>query len=342
MKALVKQDRSPGLRLTDVPMPTLRPNDVLIKVRKTGICGTDLHIESWDAWSQANLNPPLIVGHEFCGDIVELGSAVTDLEVGMFVSAEGHFACGRCRSCLAGRRHLCIKTHGIGVQVDGAFAEYIAMPAGNVWVHRVPIDPEVAAIFDPFGNAVHTALQFDVRGEDVLVSGAGPIGIMSALVAKHAGARHVVITDLSDARLALASKVGICHTINTGTQRIADELPGLKIREGFDVGFEMSGSGAALAEMVDNMRHGGDIALLGIPSAPLTLDFSKVVLRMLTIQGVYGREIFETWYAMSVLLETGLEISGVITDRFHYTDFQQAFDVARTGHGGKIILDWSV
>ncbi len=341
MKALVKRSGSAGLDLTDVPMPTLRPNDVLIKVRKTGICGTDLHIDSWDAWSQANIKPPVIIGHEFCGDIVELGSAVTDLEVGMFVSAEGHFTCGRCRSCLAGRRHLCIKTHGIGVQVDGAFAEYVAMPAANVWVHRVPVDAEVAAIFDPFGNAVHTALMFDVRGEDVLVSGAGPIGIMSALVAKHAGARHVVITDLSDDRLELASRVGIAHTINVGSQGIADALPGLKIREGFDIGFEMSGAQPALAEMIDNMRHGGKVAMLGIPSAPLTIDFGKVVLQMLTIRGVYGREIFETWYAMSVLLETGLDISGVITDRFHYTDYREAFETARAGRGGKVIVDWS-
>lgn len=341
MKALVKQTCSPGLVLADVPMPEVGPNDVLIKVRMTGICGTDLHIESWDAWSQTAISPPLIVGHEFCGDIVAVGSAVTDLHEGMFVSAEGHFTCGRCRSCLAGHRHLCIKTSGIGVQVDGAFAEYIAMPAGNVWVHRTPVAPEVAAIFDPFGNAVHTALQFDCLGEDVLVSGAGPIGIMAALVAKHAGARHVVITDLSDERLALAKTLGVDTTINVSDQRIADAMPGLAIREGFDVGLEMSGAQPALAEMIECMRHGGNIAMLGIPSKPLTLDFATVVFRMLTIQGVYGREIFETWYAMSVLLESGLDMSGVITDRFHYTDYQQAFEVARAGRGGKVILDWS-
>lgn len=341
MKALVKTAPTSGLDLIDVPEPAIGPNDVLIKVRKTGICGTDLHIDSWDTWAQAAITPQLIIGHEFCGDIVEVGSAVTDLKAGMFVSAEGHFTCGRCRSCLAGHRHLCISTHGIGVQVDGAFAEYIAMPAGNVWVHRTQVNPEVAAIFDPFGNAVHTALQYDCLGEDVLVSGAGPIGIMAALVAKHAGARHVVITDLSDERLELAKSLGVDTAINVSDQRIADAMPGLTIREGFDVGLEMSGAQPALAEMIQNMRHGGNIAMLGIPSAPLTLDFSTVVFRMLTIQGVYGREIFETWYAMSVLLESGLDISGVITDRFHYTEYRQAFDVARAGHGGKVILDWS-
>lgn len=341
MKALVKTAAAPGLELIDVPVPEIGPNDVLIRVRKTGICGTDLHIDAWDAWSQANIAAPLVVGHEFCGDIAEVGSAVTDLEVGMFVSAEGHFTCGRCRSCLAGHRHLCISTHGIGVQVDGAFAEYIAMPASNVWVHRTPVDPDVAAIFDPFGNAVHTALQFNCLGEDVLVSGAGPIGIMAALVAKHAGARHVVITDLSDERLALAKQLGVDTTVNVTNQRIKDAMPGLSIREGFDIGLEMSGAQPALAEMIDTMRHGGNIAMLGIPSRPLTLDFAKVVFRMLTIQGVYGRQIFETWYEMSVLLQSGLDISGVITDRFHCTDHAEAFATARAGHGGKVIMDWT-
>lgn len=341
MKALVKQGPVPGLVLIDIPVPEIGHTDVLIKVKKAGICGTDLHIDAWDAWSQATVKAPLVVGHEFCGEIVDTGSAVSDLKRGMFVSAEGHFTCGRCRSCLAGHRHLCINTSGIGVQVNGAFAEYIAMPAANVWVHRGEVSSDVAAIFDPFGNAVHTALQFDCLGEDVLVSGAGPIGIMAALVAKHAGARRVVITDLSDHRLALARKLGIDTAINVASQRIAEAMPSLGIREGFDVGLEMSGAQPALSEMIENMRHGGNIAMLGIPSAPLTLDFSKVVFRMLTIQGVYGREIFETWYAMSVLLESGLDISGIITDRFHYTEYKEAFDVARAGKGGKVILDWS-
>lgn len=345
MKALVKQGREPGLELAEVAMPALGPTDVLIRVRRTGICGTDVHIERWDQWAQNAITPPLIVGHEFCGDIVEVGSAVTDLERGMFVSAEGHFVCGRCRACLAGKRHLCLHTRGIGVHVNGAFAEYIAMPAANIWVHRpsldgTAIDPDVAAIFDPFGNAVHTALQFPCLGEDVLVTGAGPIGVMAALVARHAGARNVVITDRSDARLALARKLGIEHTLNTTEVSIRDAQVDLSMREGFDVGLEMSGSGEALRDMLDNMVHGGRIAMLGIPSREITLDFSKVVFNMLTIRGVYGREIFETWYAMSVLLQSGLDISGVITDRFHYTDYRDAFARAASGDSGKVIMSW--
>ncbi|MGJ6980209.1 L-threonine 3-dehydrogenase [Aestuariimicrobium soli] len=341
MKALVKTTAAPGLDLVEVPMPMVGPNDVLVKVRRTGICGTDLHIEAWDGWAQANITAPLIVGHEFCGDIVELGSAVTDLEVGQFVSAEGHFVCGRCRACLAGKRHLCIKTRGIGVQIDGAFAEYIAIPASNIWVHRYPVDPDVAAIFDPFGNAVHTALQFNPLGEDVLVSGAGPIGIMAALVAKHAGARHVVITDLSDERLALASRLGIDTTINVGRERVADVWDTINLREGFDIGLEMSGAGPALTEMIANMTHGGRIAMLGIPSKDISIDFSKLVFSMLTLKGVYGREIFETWYSMAVLLQSGLDISGVITNRFDHTDHVAAFEAARSGGSGKIVMTWA-
>lgn len=340
MRALVKTSAAPGLELIDVPTPEIGPNDVLIKVRRTGICGTDLHIAGWDDWAKEHISPPVIVGHEFCGDIVAVGSAVTDLKEGMFVSAEGHFVCGRCRACLAGKRQLCANTKGIGVQVDGAFAEYLRMPAGNVWVHHRPIDPDVAAIFDPFGNAVHTALQFPCLGEDVLVSGAGPIGIMAALVAKHAGARHVVISDLSDERLALASKLGIDRTVNVGRETLEDAQRDLEMAEGFDVGLEMSGAGVALESMVANMRHGGKIAMLGIPSTPITIDFAKVVFSMLTIQGVYGREIFETWYAMSVLIQSGLDISGVITDRFHYTDYQKAFETAHSASGGKVIMSW--
>lgn len=340
MKALVKTRAESGLELIEVPMPPVGPNDVLIKVRRTGICGTDLHIESYDDWAKANITAPLIVGHEFCGDIVEVGSAVADLQPGMFVSAEGHLWCGRCRACLAGKRHLCANTKGIGVQIDGAFAEYIAIPAVNVWVHRHLLDPDVAAIYDPFGNAVHTALQFSPLGEDVLVAGAGPIGIMAALVAKHAGARHVAITDLSDERLELAKRLGVDTTINVGRQRVKDVWDSLNMREGFDIGLEMSGAGPALQEMIANMTHGGRIAMLGIPSAQINLDFAKLVFGMLTIKGVYGREIFETWYAMSVLLQSGLDISGVITDRFHYTEHQQAFAAARSGGAGKIVMNW--
>ncbi len=340
MKALVKSQAGPGLELTEVPVPAVGANDVLIKVRRTGICGTDLHIDTWDDWARRTITPPLIIGHEFCGDIVEVGSEVTDLEPGLFVSAEGHLVCGRCRACLAGRRHLCVNTRGIGVQIDGAFAEYIAIPAGNIWVHRTPVDPDVAAIFDPFGNAVHTALQFPCLGEDVLVTGAGPIGIMAALVAKHAGARNVVITDHSDQRLELARRLGVDHTLNTAEVPVRDVQQALRMREGFDVGLEMSGSGQALRDMVDNMTHGGRIAMLGIPSRDIALDFSKVVFNMLTIKGVYGREIFETWYAMSVLLQSGLDISGVITDRFHYTDFRAAFAATASGHSGKVVMSW--
>ncbi len=323
MQALVKSQAGPGLELAEVPLPSVGANDVLIQVRRTGICGTDLHIDAWDSWAQRTITPPLIVGHEFCGDIVEVGSEVTDLEPGLFVSAEGHLVCGRCRACLAGRRHLCANTRGIGVQIDGAFAEYIAIPAGNVWVHRTPVDPDVAAIFDPFGNAVHTALQFPCLGEDVLVTGAGPIGIMAALVAKHAGARNVVITDHSDQRLdARPTPRGSTTPSIPPRTPVRDVQQALRMREGFDVGLEMSGSGEALRDMVDNMTHGGRIAMLGIPSRDIALDFGKVVFNMLTIKGVYGREIFETWYSMSVLLQSGLDISGVITDRFHYTEFR--------------------
>ncbi len=340
MKALVKTHAGPGLDLIEVPMPAMGPNDVLVKVRRTGICGTDVHIDAWDSWAEKTIRTPLVVGHEFCGDIVDVGSEVTDLEPGLFVSAEGHLWCGRCRACLAGRRHLCVNTRGIGVQLDGAFAEYIAVPAANVWVHRTPVDPDVAAIFDPFGNAVHTALQFPCLGEDVLVTGAGPIGILAAMVAKHAGARNVVITDHSQERLELARRLGIDHALNTAEVPVRDVQRSLGMREGFDVGLEMSGSGEALRDMVDNMTHGGRIAMLGIPSHDIALDFSKVVFNMLTIKGVYGREIFETWYAMSVLLQSGLDVSGVITHRFHYTDFRAAFAATGSGHSGKVVMVW--
>jgi threonine 3-dehydrogenase len=315
-------------------------NDVRIGVRKTGICGTDLHIEGWDAWAAKTIHPPLVVGHEFVGEIVEAGSNVYDFGPGDIVSGEGHVTCGLCRHCLAGRRHLCAHMSGLGVGRDGAFAEYVALPSGNVWVHRDPIDPGVAAIFDPFGNAVHTALAFPMLGEDVLVTGAGPIGIMAAMVSKHAGARHVVITDHSDERLALARSLGVTRAVNIDRDNVADAQHELGMREGFDVGLEMSGSSAALRDMITQMTHGGRIAMLGIPSAEISVDFAAVVLKMLTIKGIYGREMFETWYEMSVLLESGLDISGVITDRFHYTEYEQAFAAARSGRGGKVIMSW--
>ena len=341
MRALVKVQAGPGLELTEVPLPSVGPSDVLIRVRATGICGTDLHIDSWDDWARRTITPPLIVGHEFCGDVVAVGEIVTGIEPGMFVSGEGHLVCGQCRSCRAGRRHLCVRTQGIGVQLPGAFADYISLPASNVWVHRHPIDPDVAAIFDPFGNAVHTALQYPCLGEDVLVTGAGPIGLMAAMVVRHAGARFVVVTDLSPERLALARTLGVTRALDPTRERLADVQHELGMTEGFDVGLEMSGSPTALRDMIANMTHGGRIAMLGIPAGETTLDLATVVFHMLTIKGIYGREMFETWYAMSVLLQSGLDISGVITDRFDAADHRAAFAAAASGHGGKVVMRWA-
>ncbi|MFI8520640.1 L-threonine 3-dehydrogenase [Streptomyces sp. NPDC085481] len=341
MKALVKQKAEPGLWLTDVPEPETGHGDVLIKVKRTGICGTDLHIRSWDGWAQKTITTPLTLGHEFVGEVVETGRDVTDVAVGDLVSGEGHLVCGKCRNCLAGRRHLCRATVGLGVGRDGAFAEYVVLPASNVWVHRVPVDLDVAAIFDPFGNAVHTALSFPLVGEDVLVTGAGPIGIMAAAVAKHAGARHVVITDVSEERLALARKAGVSLALNVAEQSIADGQRTLGLKEGFDVGLEMSGNPRAMRDMVANMTNGGKIAMLGLPSEDFSVDWAKIVTSMITIKGIYGREMFETWYAMSVLLEGGLDLAPVITGRYDYRDFDAAFDDAASGKGGKIILDWT-
>ncbi|HEY9292189.1 MAG TPA: L-threonine 3-dehydrogenase [Microlunatus sp.] len=340
MKALVKSTAAPGLELSEVDIPRVGPGEALVQVKQTGICGTDLHIEAWDDWAASHVRAPLVVGHEFSGVVVEVGESVTDVSVGDVVSGEGHLTCGRCRNCRAGRRHLCINTRGIGVQVDGAFAEYIAMPSGNLWVHEHPIDYDVAAIFDPFGNAVHTALTFPMLGEDVLVTGAGPIGILAAMVSHHAGARNVVITDLSDKRLELADRLGVDLALNPRSRTLQDAQDQLGMKEGFDVGLEMSGSPVALRDMIRSMTHGGRIAMLGLPSDEISIDFATVVLNMLTIKGIYGREMFETWYAMSVLLQSGLDISGVITDRFDHTDYEQAFATARSGHGGKVIMNW--
>ncbi|MFI8962882.1 L-threonine 3-dehydrogenase [Streptomyces sp. NPDC053493] len=341
MKALVKQKAEPGLWLTDVPEPETGHGDVLIKVKRTGICGTDLHIRSWDGWAQKSIATPLTLGHEFVGEVVETGRDVTDVTVGDLVSGEGHLVCGKCRNCLAGRRHLCRATVGLGVGRDGAFAEYVVLPAANVWVHRVPVDLDVAAIFDPFGNAVHTALSFPLVGEDVLVTGAGPIGIMAAAVAKHAGARNVVITDVSEERLELARKTGVSLALNVAERTIADGQRTLGLKEGFDVGLEMSGNPRAMRDMVANMTNGGKIAMLGLPSEDFSVDWAKIVTSMITIKGIYGREMFETWYAMSVLLEGGLDLAPVITGRYDYRDFDAAFDDAASGKGGKIILDWT-
>jgi threonine 3-dehydrogenase len=341
VKALVKKHAEPGLWLTDVPEPETGPGDVLIKVLRTGICGTDLHIRKWDGWAQQTIRTPMTIGHEFVGEVVSVGSTVADIAVGDLVSGEGHLVCGKCRNCLAGRRHLCRNTIGLGVNRDGAFAEYVALPASNVWVHRVPVDLDVAAIFDPFGNAVHTALSFPLVGEDVLVTGAGPIGIMAAAVAKHAGARNVMITDVSPYRLDLARKVGATLALDVSEHSIAEGQQKLGLREGFDVGLEMSGRPEALRDMIANLTHGGKIAMLGLPAEEFPIDWAKVVTSMITIKGIYGREMFETWYAMSVLLEGGLDLTPVITGRYAAKDFEAAFDEAAGGRCGKIILDWS-
>ncbi|RFU85343.1 L-threonine 3-dehydrogenase [Streptomyces triticagri] len=341
MKALVKDKAEPGLWLADVPEPSVGASDVLIKVERTGICGTDLHIRNWDGWAQSTIRTPLVVGHEFVGEVVGTGRDITGISVGDRVSGEGHLVCGSCRNCLAGRRHLCRATVGLGVGRDGAFAEYVALPASNVWVHRVPVDLDVAAIFDPFGNAVHTALSFPLVGEDVLITGAGPIGLMAAAVAKHAGARNVVITDVSAERLELARKVGVSLALDVSRSSIAEGQRELGLREGFDIGLEMSGKPVAMRDMLANMTHGGRIAMLGLPSEEFAVDWARIVTSMITVKGIYGREMFETWYAMSVLLEGGLDLSPVITGRYPYRDFEAAFDDAASGRGGKVILDWS-
>ena len=341
MKALVKRKSEVGLWLEDVPVPTIGINDVLIRVRKTGICGTDLHIWKWDAWARKTIPVPMVVGHEFVGEIVEVGSNVNDFHPGQIVSGEGHVVCGRCRNCLAGRRHLCADTQGVGVNRPGAFAEYISLPMTNVWVQPDDIDLDVASIFDPFGNAVHTALSFPVLGEDVLVTGAGPIGIMGAAVAKHAGARYVVITDVNPWRLDLARKMGVTLAVNPREQSLADVRKQLGMQEGFDVGLEMSGNAIAFQDMLSNMAHGGKIAMLGIPPEPIAIDWNTVIFNMLTIKGIYGREMYETWYKMTVLLQGGLDILPIITHRYHHTEFEEAFAVMLSGESGKVVLDWS-
>lgn len=344
MKALVKAEKRPGLWLQDVPKPVCGTNDVLIRVDRTGICGTDLHIYKWDAWAQRTIPAPMVVGHEFVGEIVSVGVNVSDFFPGELVSGEGHVVCGRCRNCLAGRRHLCADTKGIGVNRPGAFAEYIALPMTNVWHHRAGIDRDVASIFDPLGNAVHTALSFDVLGEDVLITGAGPIGIMAAAVVRHAGARFVVITDVNDYRLALAKKMGVDVALNVAKPgaTLRDVQKQLDMHEGFDVGLEMSGNPAAFRDMIENMCHGGKIAMLGIPTEEIAIDWNKVVFNMLTIKGIYGREMYETWYKMTVMIQSGLDISPVITHRFPANEFERGFDVMKSGESGKVILDWKV
>ena len=340
MKALVKSKASPGIWLEDVPVPEVGINDVLIKIHKTAICGTDIHIYNWDDWAQKTIPVPMHVGHEFVGKIAEIGNNVHDFKPGDIVSGEGHIVCGHCRNCLAGRRHLCMKTSSVGVNRPGAFAEYLSIPVTNVWFCDPKIPMEVLSCFDPFGNATHTALSFDVLGEDVLITGAGPIGCMAAAIARHAGARYVVVTDVNPYRLDLAMKMGATLALDVRKETIADAQKKLGMKEGFDVGMEMSGNPEALCTMLPNMCHGGKIALLGILPIGTAIDWDLVVFNGLTIKGIYGREMFETWYKMTVMLQSGLDISPIITHRFHYTHYKDAFEVMRSGQSGKVILDW--
>src|ERR1700712_3044294 len=340
MKALVKSRAEPGLWLQDVPEPECGINDVLIRIDRTGICGTDLHIYKWDAWAQKTIPVPMVVGHEFVGEIVEVGENVNDFFPGEIVSGEGHVVCGRCRNCLAGRRHLCAHTMGVGVNRNGAFAEFIVLPMSNIWQHSPGISLEIASIFDPLGNAVHTALAFPVLGEDVLVTGAGPIGIMAAAVARHAGARHVVISDPNEYRRKLAEKVGVTLAVDPRATPLKQIQQQLNMQEGFDVGLEMSGNPGAFRDMLANMSHGAKIAMLGIPSEDISIDWNQVVFNQLTIRGIYGREMYETWYKMTVMLQSGLDISGVITHRMNWRDYEEGFAAMRSGNSGKVILDW--
>lgn len=341
MKALVKVAPEPGLVLQDVPVPQITHNEVLIKILKTAICGTDVHIYNWDKWAQQTIPVPMHVGHEFVGTIEKIGSHVTDFKPGDLVSGEGHLVCGHCRNCLAGRRHLCKATQGVGVNRPGAYAQYLAIPVTNVWFCDPCLPLDVLACFDPLGNATHTALSFDVLGEDVLITGAGPIGCMAASIARHAGARHVVVTDVNPFRLDLAKKAGATLAVDVSKEKVLSAQEQLGMKEGFDVAMEMSGNPTALNDILDNMCHGGKIAMLGIMPENTPIDWNKVVFNMLTIKGIYGREMYETWYKMTTMLQTGLDITPLITHRFHYTEFEKGFEVMRSGNSGKVVLDWS-
>lgn len=341
MKALVKKYPERGLWFEDVPDPLMGSNDVKIKIHKTAICGTDLHIYNWDEWSQKTIQTPRVIGHEYVGEIVEVGKNVSNWKVGDIVSGEGHIVCGKCRNCLAGNGHLCKETVGVGVNRDGAFAEFLVIPQENVRKCEKDIPEEMYAIFDPFGNAVHTALSFDLTGEDVLITGAGPIGIMAAAVCKHVGARRVVITDINDERLELAKKLGIQYTVNTTKEDLSNIMEKLSIKEGFDVGLEMSGSEIALNTMIDHMIHGGKIALLGLLKSDSKVDWSKIIFNGLIIKGIYGREMHETWYKMSAMLQGGLDITNIITHRMDIKDYEKGFEAMNSGKSGKVILDWT-
>jgi threonine 3-dehydrogenase len=340
MHALVKARSAPGIDLQDVAKPAPGPNDVLIRVKRAAICGTDMHIYNWDAWAQKTIPVPMAVGHEYCGEVVEVGSEVSGFKIGDRVSGEGHITCGYCRNCRAGRRHLCRNTIGVGVNRPGAFAEYVVIPAFNAFKLTAAIDDEIAAILDPLGNAVHTALAFDVVGEDVLITGAGPIGIMAAAIVRFIGARNVVITDVNDYRLELARKMGATLALNVTRDKLEDAMKQLGMQEGFDVGLEMSGNAAALRDMLRTMHHGGGIAMLGIPPTEVAIDWNEVILKGLTIKGIYGRQMFETWYKMAALLQSGLNIRPVITHRLPYTQYQHAFEIMGKGQSGKVVMDW--
>lgn len=340
MKALVKRKAKEGLWLEDVPIPSMGISDVLIRVQRASICGTDVHIYEWDKWAQATIKTPQVIGHEFVGEIVEVGSNVTDFKPGDLVSGEGHIVCGRCRNCLAGRRHLCPHTAGVGVNRDGAFAEYLSIPMTNVWYCDPHISKDVLSCFDPLGNATHTALSFDLFGEDVLITGAGPIGMMATAIARHAGARHVVVTDLNPYRLELARKMGATLAVDPTKIELSQVMKDLDIHEGFDVGLEMSGSPVALNTLLDVLCHGGKVALLGILPAETQIDWNKVIFNSLVLKGIYGREMYETWYKMTVMIQTGLDITPIITHRFDYSEFEKGFELMRSGQSGKIVLDW--
>ena len=341
MKALVKAEREPGIWMRDIERPPVGHNDVLIRMRKTAICGTDIHIYNWDAWAQKTIPVPMQVGHEYCGEIVEVGSEVAGFAPGDRVSGEGHITCGHCRNCRAGRRHLCRNTVGVGVNRAGCFAEFMVLPASNVFKLPAAITDEIASILDPLGNATHAALSFDLVGEDVLITGAGPIGIMAVAIARHVGVRHVVITDVNDYRLELARKMGASRALNVARESVAGAMQDLGMEEGFDVGLEMSGNPTAFRDLLNAMHHGGRVALLGIPPSDVAIDWNEVIFKGLVIKGIYGREMFETWYKMSAMLQSGLDVTPVITHRFAIDDFRQAFETMNSGRSGKVILDWA-
>ncbi len=348
MRALAKLTTGPGLELVERPEPDCGPRDVKVRVLRAGLCGTDLHLQQWDEWTAANVVPPLVIGHEFYGEVVELGADVEEIatvRVGDRASGEGHVVCGHCRNCRAGRRHVCINTSSVGVNRDGAFADYVVIPAGNAWVQPAELDPDLAAVFDPLGNATHTALQWPMVGEDVLITGAGPIGVMAAAIARHAGARYVCVTDVSDYRLGLALQAGADRVVNVGRERIRDAQRELGLKEGFDLGFEMSGNPSALAEMIDNLNHGARVSLLGLPKHDFALNWGRVITHMITLKGIYGREMFDTWYAMSSMLQTSPTlreaITSVITHRYPAQQWEDAFAAARSGECGKVVMDWT-